>query len=153
VLGKTKFKRKNLDRYGWMRSYKMFVSSFSMIDTLASTIRSGSNPVVSSQIHILSFPFKPQIVSRRSRPLLNYFLFGRSCVFELGVRTKSMENILIFLLPFHQHCSHYSIKSVVTKWDGRMCSWSRLHWFSFLQLVSLFLMLLYPEFVSCFVHF
>ena len=128
------------------------IESGSVIDALTSTVRTRPNPVISLEVHVLAFPLECQAVGTRSRPFFDYLLLAWSRVLKFGVRAEAVEGRFVFFLLADLVGSHDSVEGSVAERNRRVCAWCRFNRLPLLHFKSFFLVLLYPKFMSSFVH-
>ena len=131
--------------------WKFWLSRKSVVYTSACAEPCGSrsNPVVLLNVHIFSFPFNLHVITTGSwSNLHNLFLIG-TIIGELRVTPEPI--LWLFFHPLFARSAD-PVKSRVFK-SARRISWRPRYWRSFLTPIdSLFLMLINPKFMSCFIH-
>ena len=108
-----------------------------------------SYPVVLLNVHIFSFPFNLHVITTGSWSNLHNLFLVWAIISELRITPKPILRLLFH--PLFAWCAD-PVKSSILK-STRRISWRARHWRSFLTPIhSLFLMLVNPKFMGCFIY-
>lgn len=133
-----------------IKKYVQIALDYSIINALAKSCWSWTNPIVFLVVHVFAFPLNFHSICWRCGSDLNNLLLIWSIISKLSITTKTIFT-LFFLSIFFLSSYFYKTVELYMTWAVAHRAW---YWHSlFMPILWFFLMFSYPKFMVCFIHF